>query len=191
MKYVKTYESFIFESTTDGSIESLVDVSKIAIQMGIFDDKLFSEMKDTMISGVKGSLKSGLSKVSSTDKNKMAKYANSLLGPLESAKDMKEFLIALIAVGKTKDALIKNLALTESLLESKMGDWLKKAKNATVSWWKDNAYDIAMFIARILIQILVEILFAVLRSITKSDIETPKMKFGGGSFGGGGASGKW
>lgn len=191
MKYVKTYESFIFESTTDGSIESLVDVSKIAIQMGIFDDKLFSEMKDTMISGVRGSLKSGLSKISSTDKNKMAKYTNSLLGPLESAKDMKEFLSALIAVGKTKDALIKNLTLTESLLESKISDWLKKAKNATVNWWKNNAYDIAMFIARILIQILVEILFAVLRSITKSDIKAPKIKFGGGSFGGGGASGKW
>ena len=71
-------------------------------------------------------------------------------------------------------------------------DLLKKVKTATSDWLDKNGANILMFIAELLAQIVVEILFAILRALLKSDnLKAPKMKFGGGSFSGGGSGGSF
>jgi len=192
MKKIKLFEEFINESTTDGTIESLIKVTQISMDMGIFDDKLLKNSKYNLISGVSGALKGETSKLPTDKRKEFDGYVDALMNPLKKADTMEQFLRALINVADTKNNIFSRLSITEQLNESKVLDLLKKVKNATTEWWDAHKDNILLFIAEILAQILVEILFAILRALLKSDnLEAPKMKFGGGAFSGGGSGGSY
>ena len=192
MKRVKLFEQFINESTTDGTIESLIDVTKLSMQMGIFNDELLHDVREDFINGVEGSLKSAIGKLNSVQKKEFNMYAEAMMGPLRKVKTMAQFLSALGAIASAKDNILSRMELQEALNEGKISDWLKKAKTATAEWWERNKSSIISTIIEILVQFVLNILFAVLNALLKTDdIETPKFKFGGGKFGGGGARGTW
>lgn len=192
MEYLKTYESFLNEATTDGSIESLIDASKIAVKMNIFDDNLFREMKDNMLLGVIGSLKGEVDRLPADKRSEFKKYADALMKPLEKAKNLSQFINSLTLVAAAKNNIIKRYSLDEVFNESVVIDKLKNIKNKAVSWWNENREDILIMILEVLAQIIVEVLFGIIKALLKSDkLKAPKIRFRGGSFGGGGASGKW
>lgn len=192
MKHIKLYEEFINEATTDGTIESLISVSKIAAKMKVFDDDLFREMKDTMINGINGAVRGEAAKLPTDKKKEFEGYADALMDPLRKTNNLAQFISSLKTVAAAKDNIINRLQLEESLMESRAMDILKKVKDKTVEWWNTYGKDIALVIAEILVRLIVEVLFAVLRALLKSDnLKAPKISFGGGKFGGGGASGKW
>ena len=98
----------------------------------------------------------------------------------------------MLSVSNAKNNIMDRLSIEEALQESKVLDWLKSIKNKAADWWDDNKYTIVTTILEMLAQLLVNILFAILGALLKSDdLEAPKIKFGGGKFGGGGASSKW
>jgi len=155
---------------------------------------LFSEMKDAMIAGVNGTLKGQSSKVPTDKQDEFNGYVDALMGPLEKAKNLSQFIGAMTAIAKTKDNIIKRLEIQEAVVESKAMDWLKSIKNKTIDWWNENKYKVALTIAELFVQILVELLFTILRALTKSSIDSPRIKFdgfGGGKFSGGGAGQKF
>jgi hypothetical protein len=191
MKHVKLFEEYISESTTDGTIESLIEVTKLSMTMGIFDDQLLKDTRGNFISGIEGSLKSEVRKIPSDKKKEFTGYMKALIGPLEKVETMAQLLSAMYSISAAKSNILDRMSVEEALNESKILDWLKKAKTATAEWWQRNKSTILYTILEVLARIIIEILFAVLRAITKSDVKAPKIKFGGGSFGGGGASGKW
>jgi hypothetical protein len=191
MKHVKLFEEYISESTTDGTIESLIEVTKLSMTMGIFDDQLLKDTRGNFISGIEGSLKSEVRKIPSDKKKEFTEYMKALIGPLEKVETMAQLLSAMYSISAAKSNILDRMSVEEALNESKILDWLKKAKTATAEWWQRNKSTILYTILEVLARIIIEILFAVLRAITKSDVKAPKIKFGGGSFGGGGASGKW
>jgi len=180
------------ESTTDGTIESLIKVTQISIGMGIFDDRLLKSSKSNLILGISSALKGETSKLPTDKRNEFVGYVNALMKPLQKANTMEQFLRAMINVADTKNNIFSRLSITEQLTESKVMDLLKKVKTATSDWLDKNGANILMFIAELLAQIVVEILFAILRALLKSDnLKAPKMKFGGGSFSGGGSGGSF
>lgn len=192
MKHIKLYEEFLNESTTDGTIESLIKITQISIGMGVFDDELLKNSKYDLVSGVKGTLRGETSKLPVDKRKEFDRYVNALMTPLQNADTMEQFLRAMITIADTKNNIFSRLSITETLNESKVSDLLKKVKTATTKWWDEHKNNIFWYIAEILAQILVEILFGILRGLLKSDsLKAPKMKFGGGKFGGGGASGKF
>ena len=191
MKYLRTYESFINESTTDGTIESLIDVTKISMQMGIFDDEILSDVKDNFIRGIEGALKGQTNKLDQQQKREFKAYSDALMGPLKKAKTMDQFVRAMSSIAAAKDNILNRMELANSLDESKIIDWIKKAKTSTVEWWQENKGKILLSIIELLTQGIVNILFGVISGLLKTKIEAPEIEFGGGKFGGGGASGKW
>jgi len=192
MKHVKLFEQFINESTTDGTIESLIDATKLSMKMDIFNDELLNDVKVNFIEGIKGSLKSETNKLPANKRKEFQGYVNMLIGPLEKANTMGKFLGAMLSVSNAKNNIMDRLSIEEALQESKVLDWLKSIKNKAADWWDDNKYTIVTTILEMLAQLLVNILFAILGALLKSDdLEAPKIKFGGGKFGGGGASSKW
>lgn len=191
MKHVKLFEEYISESTTDGTIESLIEVTKLSMSMGVFNDELLKDTRENFISGIEGSLKSEVRKIPSDKKKEFTGYMTALIGPLKKVETMAQLLSAMYSISAAKSNILNRMSVEEALNESKILDWLKKAKTATTDWWDRNKSTILYTILEVLARIIIEILFAVLRAITKSDVKAPKIKFGGGSFGGGGASGKW
>jgi predicted GNAT family acetyltransferase len=182
----------INESTFENTIKSLIDITKVPIKMGIFDDSVLSKIKQTVISGVEDSLRGEVKKLNQNQKKEFNKYANELINPLKKAKTMPEFLRAVHSIGAAKPNILSRVESFEFIQESKVLDWLKNAKNKTSDWWNKNKNEIAIIMAEFLAQLIVEILFAVLNALLKSNsLKAPKIKFGGGKFGGGGASGKW
>lgn len=188
MKYINRYEEFIYESTTDGTIESLIDVTKFSMRMGIFDDDLLRDVVDDFVRGVEGSLKGQTNKLTNQQKKEFDGYVEAMMNPLRKSKNMNQFLGALSSIAIAKNNILKRMEMTESLDESVIINWLRKAKNATADWWDKNKYAIVSTIVEVLVQIVIEVLFAVLNGMLKSDIKAPKFKFGGGKSGGGGAS---
>ena len=78
MKHVKLFEQFINESTTDGTIESLIDATKLSMKMGIFNDELLNDVKVNFIEGIKGSLKSETNKLPANKRKEFQGYVNML-----------------------------------------------------------------------------------------------------------------
>jgi hypothetical protein len=193
MKRIKLFEEFVNESTTDGTIESLIKITQMSMNMGVFDDKLMSKhSKFDLISGVKGAIKGEVTKLPTDKRKEFDRYADSLITPLENADTVEQLLRAMITIADTKRNIFSKLSITESLNESRVSDLLKKVKNATTKWWDEHKDNLLLYIAEILAQILVEILFGILRGLLKStDLKAPKIKFGGGKFGGGGATSSW
>jgi DNA phosphorothioation-dependent restriction protein DptG len=192
MKHIQLFEAFINESTTDGTIESLIKVTQISMSMGIFDDRLLKNSKYNLISGVNGALKSETLKLPTDKRKEFNGYVDALMKPLQKADTMEQFLGAMINVADTKNNIFSRLSIIEKLNESKVLDLLKKVKNATTEWWNNHKDTILLSIAEILAQILVEILFGILRALLKSDkLKAPKMNFGGGAFSGGGSGGSY
>jgi hypothetical protein len=162
-------KSFIYEATTDGTIESLIDATKIATNMGVFDDALFNEMKDTMIQGVNGALKGQNIQLPNDKKVEFNGYMDALMGPLRRANNLSQFIGAMMNVAKTKDNILNRLNIKETINENRVINWLKTIKNKTTEWWNENKYEIAITIAEIFARMLVEFLFAILRALTKSE----------------------
>jgi hypothetical protein len=192
MKHVKLFEDFVNEAIADGSIESLIDVMKTSLNFGIFDDSMISDIKDDFLAGIRGSMKGEVSKLPTNKKQEFEMYSSQLMKPLEKAKTLGQFLSAMISVASAKENIMKRLSIKESINESKISDFFKNIHRKSKEWWEDNKHRIFLTLIELLAQIIVEILFAILRAFLKSDdLKAPKIKFGGGSFGGGGASGNW
>lgn len=194
MKYLNTYESFLNESTTDGTIEALIEVTKLSMKAGVFNDELLADVKDDFVNGIEGTLKGQTNKLNPQQRKEFNGYVEALMGPLRKANTMAQFLGAMRNVAITKDNIM-NRMLSESINASSILNMLKNAKSATIEWWQRNKYDIVGKIVEMLVRIVLEILFGILRALLKTDdLKTPKFKFdgfGGGKFGGGGAGSKW
>jgi hypothetical protein len=191
MKHVKLFEQFINESTTDGSIDSLIDVLKTSLNFGIFDDNMLKDIKDDFISGIEGSMKTEVVKLPAEKRKEFQKYSKQLMGPLEKADTLASFLSAMISVSAAKENIVNRLSIKESLDESKVADFFRNIHKKSKDWWEDNKSKIFLFIIEALANIIVKILFAIIGALLKTDIKAPTVDFGGGKFGGGGARGKW
>lgn len=137
-RHIKLFEEFVNESTTDGTIENLIDATKIAMNMGVFDDTLLQDVKSDFISGVKGSLKTETGKVPQDRKKEFQKFMDSLIMPLDKAKTMSQFLSALKTIAVTKNNILKRLNIQESLTEGKISDFLKDLKSKGADWLETN-----------------------------------------------------
>ena len=96
------------ESTTDGTIESLIKVTKISMGMGIFDDRLLKSSKSNLILGISGALKGETSKLPTDKQKEFVGYVNALMKPLQKANTMEQFLRAMINVADTKNNILLN-----------------------------------------------------------------------------------
>ena len=151
---MKNFNQFINESTTDGSLDSLIDVTRIAINMGVFNDKLFTSMKETMITGIKGSIKTERKKVQKENLTQFIKLTDSLLQPLQEATTINSFLNSLIQISEAKDNIIKRLKINEIINESKIINYFRKIKNKTKNWWQNNISEIKKKMETVLISFL-------------------------------------
>lgn len=154
MKHILEFEEFINESTTDGTIESLIDATKIATKMGVFTDDLLKEVKQNFISGARASLKTEKSKLPSDKRNEYQKLMDSLIDPLEKANSMSKFIKALQIISVTKNNILDRLGVDESLVESKILTWFKDAKKQSADWWKENIAMIIEKISKVLLSLI-------------------------------------
>lgn len=153
-RYIPLFEDFkLNESTTDGTIESLIDVTKIAVNMGVFDDSLLKDVKQNFIQGIRGSLKTETDKIRPEKRKQFKQLMDSLISPLETANTMNKFIMSLELIAKTKDNIVSRLSEGEIILESRLVNWLKTAKKSSKDWWETNKKNIVKKISDILINI--------------------------------------
>jgi hypothetical protein len=186
------------ESITDGSLESFIYTMRIGMKGGIFTDAIFLDIKKNFLGGVIGSLKNEMSKIPADKMKEFGGYVNQLIKPLERSSNIQQFLSNLGMVADTKNNIINRLSISEVVLESTVMNTIKKLNQSIKSaitgageWWDENKSNIILTISEILVQLLVNILFIILEALLKTKLDKPKIKFGGGKFGGGGSSGKW
>jgi hypothetical protein len=172
----------------------LIDAVKLSVQRGSIDDGLFKDYKNNFIETIQNSLARGIAQVPGTRKKEVQSYVRELLGPLKSAGSLAQFATAMITVYNKSIDLRDRFSIQESLLESRIVNWFKRAKTATADWWENNKRDMLLYILEILAEFLVHFVIGIINAILKSKIEAPEVNFrgfGGGRSGGGGADTKW
>lgn len=144
--------SLLNESTTDGSIESLLQVTRIATRMGVFDDEMIRDVKHDFIAGISGILKFDLSKVPSDKKKEFKNVVSMIIKLMQQTTDMNSFVKTLTQITHIKTALFRKYGISENLNESKTGKYKKIFKNLSHKlttlktnvddWWNSNKQDI-------------------------------------------------
>jgi hypothetical protein len=196
MKHILTYEDFLNESISAPSISPLIDALKLIEKNVSIDAAKFIEFREIFINSIRSALKQKSVQLDTESKNKLETAVEKLVKPIEGTKNLTQFISAITKVSGIKDDISDEFSISESLNESKIMDWFKKAKTATVEWWQENKQDIFLFILEMIAQFIVSFLFAIISALlkTKDPIEAPKISFrgfGGGNTGGGGAGGTW
>jgi hypothetical protein len=199
MKHILTYEDFLNESISAPSISPLIDALKLIEKNVSIDAAKFIEFREIFINSIRSALKQKSVQLDTESKNKLETAVEKLVKPIEGTKNLTQFISAITKVSGIKDDISDEFSISESLNESKIMDWFKKAKTATVEWWQENKQDIFLFILEMIAQFIVNFLFALINALFKKDdnddeIEAPKISFrgfGGGRTGGGGAGAAW
>lgn len=107
--YVKMFEEFLNESTTDGSIENFIEVLNIAIKTKLFTEDFFLDMKDNFMLGVTGSLKLETLKLPEEHREKFARYVNELTAPMINVNNFNDLITVLKKMSAEKTAIIKKI----------------------------------------------------------------------------------
>lgn len=126
----KLQSQLIYESTTDGTIESLLSTITVAYQLGVFTDTLFNDMKFTFTQTISNVLRSEIKKIPKDAHSEYLKYANALKSPIESATDMKSFIKALSMVVAAKKNIIKRLSIPENHIQENISSTLNSLKSS-------------------------------------------------------------
>jgi hypothetical protein len=197
MKHILTYEDFLNESISAPSISPLIDALKLIEKNVSIDAAKFVEFREIFINAIRSALKQKSVQLDTESKNKLETAVEKLVKPIEGTKNLAQFISAMTKVSGIKNDISDEFSISESLNESKIMDWFRKAKTATVEWWEENKQDIFLFILEMIAQFIVNFLFALINALFKTDddeIETPTISFrgfGGGNTGGGGAGASW
>lgn len=180
-QYVKLFEEFINESTTDGSIESLIQATRIAVKMGIFDEEFFGEMKSDVIHGVNGALRAEVTNIPPENKQEFMSFVEIIMKPIHQANTMRDMIDTLIKVSVIKQGVVKRLQLVESLNEALdfrvIFDTAKKALNTTkkkaMMWWEDHKESFLQEVINFLVNYILRFLAAVMSHILNTKITIP------------------
>jgi hypothetical protein len=196
MKRVLTYEEFLNESISAPTISSLIDALKLIEKNVSIDSAKFVEFREIFINSIRSALKQKSPQLDTESKNRLETAVEKLIKPIEGTKNLAQFISAMAKVSGIKNGISDEFSISESLNESKIMDWFKKAKTATVEWWQENKQDIFLFILEMIAQFFVSFIFAIINALLKGEdqIETPTISFrgfGGGKSGGGGAGASW
>ena len=196
MKRVLTYQEFLNESATI-EFPLMIDALKLIEKNVSIDAAKFAEFRVIFINAIRSAVKQKSAQLDAESKNEFETAVEKLIKPLEGTKTIAQFISAMTKVAGIKDSISNEFSISESLNESKIMDWFRKAKTATVEWWQENKQDIFLFILEMIAQFIVNFLFALINALFKTDddeIETPTISFrgfGGGKSGGGGAGATW
>ena len=162
---------YIYESTTDGTIESLLATIKVAYNLGIFDDAVFKEMKFTFTQTMGDVLQSEIRNIPNTKRAEFMRYANGLRKPIESANDMKSFIKAIVVVIHVKKAIISRLSIEETNLKENISSTLRKLKDSISQIGKGSVELGSNYIKKLsllVVSILVNYISNILRTISTS-----------------------
>jgi hypothetical protein len=163
------------ESTTDGTIETLLMVTKLGATQGIFNDTMVREVKGEFMAGIRGSLKSELPKIPAEFQQEFKKIMGFVLNPMERINTIADFITALSKMVIVKKGLYKRFGIRENINESSnfnkilngLKQKLKQGKDSIVGWWDVNKGDIVTIIAKFLVSVVIGILRGVLGASTK------------------------
>lgn len=190
MKNIQTFEEFLNESVSNSLVDTLINILQTAESFGLADEEFIEDIKDGFEEGVTKKLKDIQKNLSSGDKKLVQTKTDEILVPFRNAKDTQSLITFLTNISDNK--LLMNEAFSfkgsfQSILQS-----IKNAGPKLSEWWKSNKKRILLTIVEFLVQIVIEIVFGIIRSLLKSnDLKSPKFKFDGGSFGGGGSGGEY
>jgi hypothetical protein len=154
----------IDESTTDGTIDSLLNATRVAWSMGVFDDEFFKYLISDFIMGIRSSMKYELYDIPKENHGIFLKYADILIKPIEQSKDMKSFISALKNVVIAKNNIVKRLQLNEvHIIESSKFKLafdsfkrLASQPNDIINdWWVRNKNKILKLIVEYLIKYII------------------------------------
>ena len=195
MKRVLTYQEFLNESATI-EFPLMIDALKLIEKNVSIDAAKFAEFRGIFINAIRSAIKQKSAQLDAESKKEFETAVENLIRPLEGTKTIAQFISAMTKVAGIKDGISDEFSISESLNESKIMDWFRKAKTATVEWWQENKQDIFLFILEMIAQFIVSFLFALINALLKSKdpIEAPTISFrgfGGGKSGGGGAGATW
>ena len=195
MKRVLTYQEFLNESATI-EFPLMIDALKLIEKNVSIDAEKFAEFRGIFINAIRSAVKQKSAQLDADSKKEFETAVEKLIRPLEGTKTIAQFISAMTKVSGIKDGISDEFSISESLNESKIMDWFRKAKSATVEWWQENKQDIFLFILEMIAQFIVSFLFALINALLKSKdpIDAPTISFrgfGGGKSGGGGAGATW
>ena len=190
MKHIQTFEDFLNESASASLIENLINILQTAESFGLADEEFIEDIKEGFEEGITKKLKEIQKNLSPDDKKLIQEKTDEFLNPFRNAKDTQSLITFLRGVSANK--LLMNEAFSFKGSFQTMLQSIKNAGPKLNEWWKSNKKRILLTIIEFLIQIVIEIIFGILRALLKSgDLKSPKFKFGGGSFGGGGSGNNW
>lgn len=155
------------ETITDGTIDSLLNATRIAWQLGVFDDEFFKYIVGDFIKGIRSSLKYELYDIPKENHNTFLRYADILIKPIEASKDMQSFMSAVTKVVTAKNNIVKRLRMTETYIveSSKFKSAFDGFKRVVSSsngklddWWIRNKDKILKLIVEYLIKYIIGVL---------------------------------
>jgi len=166
----------INESTTDGSIETLLMVTKLGANQGIFNDTMVREVKGEFMAGIRGSLKLELPKIPTEHQQEFKKVMGFILNPIERVSTIVGLIDSLSKMVIVKKSLFKRYNVHENINESinfnKVFSGLKQKLSNTKEdfsiWWNKNSKSVIKAIADYLIKFVMGTLNSVAIAITQN-----------------------
>lgn len=127
----------LYESLTDASIDSFLELLEISIRYGVFNDEIAKEIKMDIAEGVKGSLKLHSIELSNNKKDEYLEYVNAFLSPIYSAQTMKDLYIAITYIVNTNRDVLARLSVKENLLaRDTVSDYFHKLTFDVINYTK-------------------------------------------------------
>lgn len=152
----------INESTTDGSIESLLQVTQIASKMGVFDDEMVRMVKSDFMSGIKGSLNFDLKKVPKENQNEFKNIISMIMNLVRKVSNVDELLDTITKIVQIKKAVFKRYHVSESISEDKYQNIFKQIvstlKNGDTKLWNKNKKSITLLVSDLMISFTMGVL---------------------------------
>jgi len=162
----------INESTTDGTLESLLLVTKLAAKRGVFNNDLIRQVGDNFIAGIRGSITAEISKVPKENQQEFKKLMGYLLKPMSSINTVQDLVSGLTQMIIVKKSVFKRFGVSENInegLSSKHKAIIDKVKNSLkqpidtlTDFWNKNGKNITIVIAQMLVRIVIGILKSVI-----------------------------
>jgi hypothetical protein len=179
---------------------SLEAISKLQLvlhtldSLGVDDPEFYiKEIRRQFQAGFKELLQQAAVRLKTVEQRRqLSSKVRELLAPLQTATTFKDLIHYIDFVTKEVKALGPlDEALNFKAAFQTIGQHLKGAGAKAKQWWDNNKMNLAKLVIEFLLQLMLEIVFALINGLLKSNIKTPKVRFKGGDFGGGGAGGEW
>lgn len=191
LKEIIREEVVLLESSTDynQAIDSYIKSLNLGIQLNLFNDSDFKNVKSQFLASFRDILKIYIPKLERDDRDKAIRLFNHLFKYVSSSTSFESLSSNLKKMkskigGITTESTLNELNIISSL--QKFGSMIKTGAKKGIEWFNENKWDILLYIAELLVYIILNVVLALIsggKGSSKMDFPTFK---GSGKFGSGG-----